>query len=76
MLVNETNISQKVTVELEKDIAATLDTKVNDLNSGRVEIYQYYLFHSLDTVDTFISKRGLRESQEAYIVSIDHQIVK
>ena len=41
MLVNETNISQKVAVELEKEIAAILDTKVNDLKSGRVEIYQY-----------------------------------
>ena len=40
MLVNEANISQKVTVELEKEIAATLDTKVNYLKSGTVDIYQ------------------------------------
>ena len=40
MLVNEANISRKVTVELEKEIAATLDTKVNYLKSGIVDIYQ------------------------------------
>ena len=68
MLVNETNISQKVTVELEKEIAATLDTKVNDLKSGRVEIYQYHFpTPPLDAVDSFVSKGGLRDSQEAYI---------
>ena len=72
MLVNETNISQEVTVELEKEIAATLDTKVNDLKSGRVEIYQYYFpTHPLDTVDTFVSKGGLRDSQEAYIALLN-----
>lgn len=57
MLVNEANISRKVTVELEKEIAATLDTKVNYLKSGTVDIYQYHSpAHPLDTLDTSVSK--------------------
>ena len=69
MLVNETNISQKVAVELEKEIAAILDTKVNDLKSGRVEIYQLYLLYHLHRYSWRICfKRALRESQEVIVV--------
>ena len=69
MIVNETNISQKVTVELEKEIAAILDTKVNDLKSGRVEIYQlYFLSHPYIYSWHICFKRALRESQEVIVV--------